>query len=499
MSYMVARMQKMKASNLGGAYKHNERVFETHSNKDIDTSRSHLNYELTDRDRKLSYEKQIKNYVNENKLSERAIRKDAVLCDEWIITSDKQFFEDLTTELTKDFFETAKNYFVENYGKDNIAYASVHMDENTPHMHMGVVPFQNGKLSSKAMFDREELKKIQDELPKYMSEHGFELERGELNSEAKHKTVAEFKQDMARKELEQELILNYGTPEYINNLGEFVTKKEFQEAYETFQNNLGSLFEDSNFSWRETTFREKMDWVKLHQQEELQKLEDSRKPLEDEIRALKEVIREKYKELDRIDLRASESLSELSKAEEYINTLENHSKGLETKIERLEHNSLLLEKQYAQLVDLKIMSEKDLADIQPKKGLFGKEYVELTTEQFEELKGLIYRSRTVIHQKEIENAQLRRLVPLRASKNSFDDSLERAKEKTKGESIERLKNEIKGLKNENSILRQQNDKMFSKLKELMPDKALNNFISELKSIKPIVKIVKRVIEKGLGL
>ena len=33
----------------------------------------------------------------------------------------------------------------------------------------------------------------------------------------------------------------------------------------------------------------------------------------------------------------------------------------------------------------------------------------------------------------------------------------------------------------------------------MPDKALNNFISELKSIKPIVKIVKRVIEKGLGL
>ena len=33
-----------------------------------------------------------------------------------------------------------------------------------------------------------------------MNEHGFELERGELNSEAKHKTVAEFKQEMAGKE-----------------------------------------------------------------------------------------------------------------------------------------------------------------------------------------------------------------------------------------------------------------------------------------------------------
>ena len=205
MSYMVARMQKMKAVNLGGAYRHNERIFENHSNKDIDTSRSHLNYELTERDRELSYKSQIEDYINENKVSERAIRKDAVLCDEWIITSDKAFFEKLDQEKTRDFFETAKNYFAENYGEENIAYASVHLDESTPHMHMGVVPFENGKLSSKAMFDREELKKIQDELPKYMNEHGFDLQRGELNSEAKHKTVAEFKKDLATTELQQEL------------------------------------------------------------------------------------------------------------------------------------------------------------------------------------------------------------------------------------------------------------------------------------------------------
>ena len=205
MSYMVARMQKMKAVNLGGAYRHNERIFENHSNKDIDTSRSHLNYELTERDRELSYKSQIEDYINENKVSERAIRKDAVLCDEWIITSDKAFFEKLDQEKTRDFFETAKNYFAENYGEENIAYASVHLDESTPHMHMGVVPFQDGKLSSKAIFDKEELKKIQEDLPKYMNEHGFELERGELNSEAKHKTVAEFKKDLATTELQQEL------------------------------------------------------------------------------------------------------------------------------------------------------------------------------------------------------------------------------------------------------------------------------------------------------
>ena len=55
MSHIVARMQKMKVGNLGGAYRHNERIFENHSNKDIDTERSHLNYELTVRERSVFY------------------------------------------------------------------------------------------------------------------------------------------------------------------------------------------------------------------------------------------------------------------------------------------------------------------------------------------------------------------------------------------------------------------------------------------------------------
>ena len=194
MSKMVARMQKMKIGNLGGSFKHNERLFENHSNKDIDPERSHLNYELTDRERSISYEKQIKRYIEDTKFSKRAIRKDAVLCDEWIITSDKQFFENLTPEQTRKFFESAKNYFAENYGLENIAYASVHLDESTPHMHMGVVPMKDGKLSSKAMFNREELKIIQDELPKYIQSHGFDIQRGEVNSQAKHLQTKEFKE-----------------------------------------------------------------------------------------------------------------------------------------------------------------------------------------------------------------------------------------------------------------------------------------------------------------
>ena len=39
-------------------------------------------------------------------------------------------------------------------------------------------------------------------------------------------------------------------------------------------------------------------------------------------------------------------------------------------------------------------------------------------------------------------------MPLRSSKNGFEASLQRVKDKTKGESIDRLKSEIRALKNE---------------------------------------------------
>ena len=156
-----------------------------------------------------------------------------------------------------------------------------------------------------------------------MNEHGFELERGELNSEAKHKTVAEFKQEMAGKEIEKQLVLEYGAPEYVNHQEEFVTKEEYQEAYEVFQNELELGLISLIFLGEKRLFKKKIDWVKNHQEEELQQLVNSRKPLEDEIRTLNEVLKEKYEELDKIELRASESLSELSGVEGYINNLEN--------------------------------------------------------------------------------------------------------------------------------------------------------------------------------
>lgn len=492
MSYIVARMEKMKVGNLGGAYRHNERIFKNHSNKDIDPNRSHLNYELTDRDRSVSYEKQIKNYVNETKISKRAIRKDAVLCDEWVITSDKTFFEKLDQEKTRDFFETAKNYFAENYGEENIAYASVHLDESTPHMHMGVVPFENGKLSSKAMFDREELKKIQDELPKYMNEHGFDLQRGELNSEAKHKTVAEFKQDMAVKELDEKLVSEYGAPVYINETtGEFVTEGEYQENYKDFKETFGEynvteddfkdFLDSDDIPLRKVTVQEKMDWVKQHYQQALNKLESSQKLSEARISNLDQKIEEKTKELSKIDLEASQRLSELSELEEHVNILEPQKNSLEAKIEGLRN----------EIEQLGSISDSELDSIRPKKGILGSK-VELSPKQWSDFKGSYYKARN-------EAREMKQLAKMYAQKNQalangdrFQNSLNKAKTEVKDSQIISLQNALKDKDKTISVLEQKNKKLLEAAKQYMPQKLFQSLLEELQMIKPIVKVVRTV-------
>ena len=203
MSMLVARMQKMKADNLIGIGNHNQRKTKNHSNPDIDISLSELNYDLVNRTD--NYKKDIENFINENKTTTRAIRKDAVLVNEWIITSDRKFFENLSDEDTKEFFITAKEYFAENFGEENIRYATVHLDESTPHLHMGIVPFdEDKKLSAKRIFNREALRNVQEDLPKLLQEKGFDIERGLEGSDRKNLTVPEFKKlKEAEKEIER--------------------------------------------------------------------------------------------------------------------------------------------------------------------------------------------------------------------------------------------------------------------------------------------------------
>ncbi|MCK2006104.1 plasmid recombination protein [[Brevibacterium] frigoritolerans] len=201
MSYAVCRMEKMKSHDLKGMQFHNQRERESKTNPDIDKSKSGLNYDLVNPE-KIDYNKRVKEIIENQKTGTRKTRKDAVLVNELLVTSDRGFFERLDPQEQKRFFEESYKLFSERYGEQNIAYATVHNDENTPHMHLGVVPMKDGKLQGKNVFNRQELLWIQNKFPKHMQGLGFDVQRGEENSKREHLTTQQFKAKTLQEKVE---------------------------------------------------------------------------------------------------------------------------------------------------------------------------------------------------------------------------------------------------------------------------------------------------------
>ncbi|MDT2813214.1 MobV family relaxase [Vagococcus lutrae] len=283
-SMIVARMQKMKAGNLTGSQKHNQREFKNHSNEDIDQDREHLNYDLVN-DTPINYQEKVKEIIESQRESTRAIRKDAVLVNEWIITSNQLFFEDMDQETLNLFFETALDYFSSKFGSQNMAYAQVHLDETTPHMHLGIVPMSDGKLSSKTVFNRQTLREIQDELPKVLKENGFEIERGHENSERKNLSVATYKEvvNEAKKKAELEVQeitkeLKSVTKERQSELKKLNTsKQQLEEKNKQLQGKVADIYNiyklDYGFDQFERNLERTMFGKRIINETELRKLQ----------------------------------------------------------------------------------------------------------------------------------------------------------------------------------------------------------------------------------
>lgn len=201
MSYAVCRMQKMKSHDLKGIQFHNQRERESKTNPDIDKDKSNENFDFIN-DENIDYNERVKEIIDSQKTGTRKTRKDAVLVNELLVTSGREFFEGLDPAEQKRFFEESFKLFSERYGEQNIAYATVHNDEKTPHLHIGVVPMRDGKLQGKNVFNRQELLWIQSKFPEHMQKLGFDLERGEKGSTREHIETQEFKKQTLEKEID---------------------------------------------------------------------------------------------------------------------------------------------------------------------------------------------------------------------------------------------------------------------------------------------------------
>jgi len=180
---------------------HNQREKESLTNPDIDKDRMQLNYDLLN-DAPIDFNQAIQNEIDERYKGQKAIRKDAVKLCEFVVTSDKDFFDQLAPGKEKRFFEESLSFIQDRYGKDNILYGIVHKDEKTPHMHVGMVPItEDGKLAAKQFFGkRTELQQLQDKFHEHVVKKGFDLERG-IASDAKHIETKRLKVLIANEQL----------------------------------------------------------------------------------------------------------------------------------------------------------------------------------------------------------------------------------------------------------------------------------------------------------
>ena len=435
---------------------------------------------MTDRDRSVSYEKQIKNYIDENKISKRAIRKDAVLCDEWIITSDKDFFAKLTPEETRRFFETSKNYFAENYGLENIAYASVHLDENTPHMHMGIIPMKQGKLSSKSIFNREELKKIQDELPKYLSQYGFHLQRGELDSTKKHLSTQEYKdkQEVLQK-IEKQI------DEKFDKMIEFNSElNQMNKALTNKVNDLKMVDEELKI------IDEEKNKMLSNLDHELSEKQDTLSHLEKEINTKKE-------DLDIVDSIIG------SKTE----TIDSMNQDIKTKQGTINELTKQL-REYLQ----KYQNFEGLNISQIENGTIGKQTldgkIKLSPETLNNLiKSVIqhfYENRRLSQTIQQQNKELNILRNVASNKNEILDELRETKNQKRILEIENnsLKNKISQLRDRLNIASRKLGVWRNQAKNYMKQKEFQNLTKQLNAFKPIklvsaVKVIKKIYEQTL--
>ena len=201
MSYAIIRNAKYKSENLKGIYRHNERKNTNYSNKNIDKDKSYLNYSL--KSPQFTYEKEFQRIRKEYNLKGQIKTVSNIVC-EYIITSDNAFFETIGKDETKRYFETAYKFVCEykDLGEQYILSAKVHMDEETPHMHLVFIPVVHTKDKNGNDIDKiacsefwkakDSYRQLQDAFYNYMVANNFELERGNP-SEKVHLSVEDYK------------------------------------------------------------------------------------------------------------------------------------------------------------------------------------------------------------------------------------------------------------------------------------------------------------------
>ena len=180
--FAIIRHSKLKSlGEIGGSLSH---TYRTRLTPNADLNRAHLN------ENDFETPEQVIEAIKA-RMPEK-IRKDNVLCVEYLITASPEW-TGFGTGSEQQFFDDAREYLKEKYGADNVISTHIHRDETTPHLVAYIVPLdeKTGKLNCKKWLGGKA--KCSQQQTEFANRVGYlGLERGIEGSKAEHVSIKKY-------------------------------------------------------------------------------------------------------------------------------------------------------------------------------------------------------------------------------------------------------------------------------------------------------------------
>ena len=315
MSYAIVRNEKLTRAEVNGKGTHNDRKAKNHTNKDIDTTKTHLNYYI--KKNELTYTKEFDKYLKEYNVQGH-LRSNSIIMCQMIFTSDQVFFDKIGEKETKRYFDECYKFICgyKNLGERNIISAVVHLDEGAPHMHLMFVPVVHTKDKDGNNIDkicardfwkgRNSYRKLQDAYFNHVKSKGFDLERGMFveDTNRKHYSVEEYKNITNyenTKKILKEMKLELPEVPDINDISKFSIKRDEKilEKIIKPQNDLiKELYKDNLALNKELSKQAKVVDEAVKYQKERDKILADNKTLHNQVENIKTEYKEKEFDLE---------------------------------------------------------------------------------------------------------------------------------------------------------------------------------------------------------
>ena len=216
MGYAVLHMEKTSGTDAAMSA-HIERTIKP---KNADESRTHLNRELIRFPDGVESRTQAIQYRLDTAGLTRKIGNNQVRAIRVLLTGTHEDMERITREGRLDeWCEDNLKYLADTFGRENIVSAVLHMDEQTPHIHVTLVPIvreerkrkkkeqqvkkryrkkptDTARLCADDIMTRAKLKSYQDTYAQTMN--GYGLQRGIDGSEARHISTWQYYRDLVQ-------------------------------------------------------------------------------------------------------------------------------------------------------------------------------------------------------------------------------------------------------------------------------------------------------------